>query len=170
MLGGAIAGTGLALAGLTAASFIVGCTALAVATVAGFAATGAALGSILSPYALQGYLAGGVSKSSFNNIHWDEKSARLGGCYGAAITFGGLLASGPYMGYAGLVEIYAIVPKIVQYASYISTAYSLIKGDWKSVGADIASYALNAVFEKEIPIGLGIKYAEGVSKFCKENQ
>ncbi|WP_235592490.1 hypothetical protein, partial [Leptospira interrogans] len=134
------------------------------------AAAGAALGSILSPYALQGYLAGGVSKSSFNNIHWDEKSARLGGCYGAAITFGGLLASGPYMGYAGLVEIYAIVPKIVQYASYISTAYSLIKGDWKSVGADIASYALNAVFEKEIPIGLGIKYAEGVSKFCKENQ
>ncbi|EKO85088.1 hypothetical protein LEP1GSC009_0026, partial [Leptospira interrogans serovar Grippotyphosa str. Andaman] len=60
------------------------------------ASAGAALGSILSPYALQGYLAGGVSKSSFNNIHWDEKSARLGGCYGAAITFGGLLVGPGY--------------------------------------------------------------------------
>ncbi|MBM9578636.1 RHS repeat-associated core domain-containing protein [Leptospira sp. 201903070] len=127
-----------------------------------------AVGSVLSPFALQGYIAGGLSKSSFNNVHWDEKSARLGGCYGAAVTFGGLHATGLYLGYNGLVLKYAVVSTLVQYASYTGTAISIIKGDWKSVGADATSYAINAIYGKDIPIGLGLKYAEGASKFCEE--
>lgn len=51
------------------------------ATLGYIAAT--AIGSILSPFAMQGYLIGGLSKSRLNYIHWDEKSARLGGCYAA---------------------------------------------------------------------------------------
>ncbi len=41
-------------------------------------------GTILSPYTMQAYAAGGYSKSSFNNIHWDEKSARKWACYATA--------------------------------------------------------------------------------------
>ncbi|WP_236715895.1 hypothetical protein, partial [Leptospira interrogans] len=214
-----------ALAGLTAASFIVGCTALAVATVAGFAATGAvytaiglgafaigvalgvggvlfasaaaavgaALGSILSPYALQGYLAGGVSKSSFNNIHWDEKSARLGGCYGAAITFGGLLASGPVMGGMGLIsamgwassdsvvyQTYKAFAKTPQFGvpgttvldlmSYELTLYSLATGNYKGAGIDAIGYAAKP-FDKGFPVGFaiktGLKVGGEVEKGCK---
>ncbi|WP_039942553.1 RHS repeat-associated core domain-containing protein [Leptospira alexanderi] len=204
MLGGAIAGTGLALggvalAGLTAASFIVGCTALAVATVAGFTATGAvytaiglgalaigvgiglglslvataaaaagaAIGSILSPYALQGYLGGGVSKSSFNNIRWDEKSARLGGCYGAAITFGGLLAGGIYPGYVALAQTYAILEEVMTYSSYAGIAYDIASSDWKSLGADVTALIIKKAFNKSVPVGLGLKYAEASEKYCK---
>ncbi|QOI52993.1 hypothetical protein [Leptospira interrogans] len=161
--------------------------------IAGLAATGAAIGSILSPYALQGYLAGGVSKSSFNNIHWDEKSARLGGCYGAAITFGGLLASGPYMGAVGLASIVAEtafgnfanqawgalndttgfgVPgtSVLDLMSYELTLYSLATGDYKGAGIDVIGYAAQA-FGTKRPVGFaiktGLKVGGEVEKGCK---
>ncbi|WP_061252167.1 hypothetical protein [Leptospira interrogans] len=161
--------------------------------IAGLAATGAALGSILSPYALQGYLAGGVSKSSFNNIHWDEKSARLGGCYGAAITFGGLLASGPYMGGMGLIsamgwaaeesavyqtyEAFAKTPQfgvpgttVLDLMSYELTLYSLATGNYKGAGIDAIGYAAKP-FDKGFPVGFaiktGLKVGGEVEKGCK---
>ncbi|MCR8628464.1 RHS repeat-associated core domain-containing protein [Leptospira interrogans] len=157
------------------------------------AAVGAALGSILSPYSLQGYLAGGVSKSSFNNIHWDEKSARLGGCYGAAITFGGLLASGPVMGGMGLIsamgwassdsvvyQTYKAFAKTPQFGvpgttvldlmSYELTLYSLATGNYKGAGIDAIGYAAKP-FDKGFPVGFaiktGLKVGGEVEKGCK---
>ncbi|WP_236712886.1 hypothetical protein, partial [Leptospira interrogans] len=135
--------------------------------IAGLAVTGAALGSILSPYALQGYLAGGVSKSSFNNIHWDEKSARLGGCYGAAITFGGLLVGGIYPGYVALAQTYVILEEVMTYSSYVGIAYDIASSDWKSLGADATALIIKKTFNKSAPIGLGLKYAEVSEKYCK---
>ncbi|WP_207796119.1 RHS repeat-associated core domain-containing protein, partial [Leptospira ellisii] len=126
-----------------------------------------ALGSFLSPYALQGYVAGGYSKSSFNNIHWDEKSARLGGCYGAAVSFGGAIVGPIYMGYGSLIILYPQVAKVVQFASYAGTLMSVIKGDWKSVGADLIAFSINQIWGKDIPIGLGLKYAEATDGFCQ---
>ncbi|EKO85086.1 hypothetical protein [Leptospira interrogans] len=131
------------------------------------ASAGAALGSILSPYALQGYLAGGVSKSSFNNIHWDEKSARLGGCYGAAITFGGLLVGGIYPGYVALAQTYVILEEVMTYSSYVGIAYDIASSDWKSLGADATALIIKKTFNKSAPIGLGLKYAEVSEKYCK---
>ncbi|TGM58869.1 RHS repeat-associated core domain-containing protein [Leptospira adleri] len=156
----------------------------ALATAAWLAGT--AIGSILSPYAVQGYITGGLSKSSFNNIHWDEKSARIGGCYGAAVSFWGMQA-GLYTYVNGLVYASAAKTGNVFAQAWVSfnetavlgpfsgfdivasqfTIYSVLTGDYNGAGYDVAGYVIKAYAGESAPIGLGVKAGQATEKVCK---
>ncbi|EMN53823.1 hypothetical protein LEP1GSC089_1567 [Leptospira interrogans serovar Autumnalis str. LP101] len=111
----------------------------------------------LSPYTMQAYATGGYSKSSFNNIHWDEKSARKWACYATA---GQLAAMAGYAaiygapGYGigvtalgeaafGLDNPYMLSffsEQTLEVFSIIGTTKSALQGDWQSVGLDFIAY------------------------------
>ncbi|TGK42275.1 RHS repeat-associated core domain-containing protein [Leptospira andrefontaineae] len=103
----------------------------------------ALVGATLSPFTLQAYIAGGYSKSSFNNIRWDEKNARTAACYSVA---GQIAAVGAFVGYAGLPALG--IPSISQIFSadalywigMAGTTKSAVTGDWRSIALDTISY------------------------------
>ncbi|TGL64638.1 RHS repeat-associated core domain-containing protein [Leptospira sarikeiensis] len=100
-------------------------------------------GFVLSPLTLQAYIAGGYSKSSFNNIQWNEKDARSSACYAVAGQIG---AVGAYIGFYGLPSIG--IPSISQLLSedalywigMAGTTKSALTGDWRSIVLDTVSY------------------------------
>ena len=103
----------------------------------------ALLGATLSPFTLQAYIAGGYSKSSFNNIHWEEKNARTAACYAVA---GQVAAVGGFVAYAGLPALG--IPSISQvlnadalyWIGMGGTVKSAVTGDWRSIVLDTISY------------------------------
>ncbi|TGK07513.1 type IV secretion protein Rhs [Leptospira semungkisensis] len=144
---------------------------IAVATALGIAGAAAvvgvmAIGSILSLWTLQAYIGGGYSKSSINNIHWDEESARKGACYAAAGQLGGMLAGAGLYGYPILVAQMQWLPMALNIYGVASTIKSIISKDWKSVGADTLGYAIKFYYDKDIPFGLILKYGEGTNRTC----
>ncbi|ULG94527.1 hypothetical protein FH584_19520 (plasmid) [Leptospira interrogans] len=142
-------------------------------------------GTILSPYTMQAYAAGGYSKSSFNNIHWDEKSARKWACYAtagqlAAMAFGGYLevnaalvaasAQGNMIAKAWVA--FDSKPVVGPFSGLdIATshllAYDIATGDWKGASASVTGYAIKAAIGKSVPIGLLISGGEYVGKTCE---
>ncbi|PJZ25419.1 type IV secretion protein Rhs [Leptospira hartskeerlii] len=133
---------------ITALAVAVGTALLVSAIIPILASTGLGVGlglagATLSPFTLQGYIAGGYSKSSFNNIHWDEKNARIAACYSVA---GQVAAVGAFAGYAGLPALG--IPAISQVLSadalywigMAGTTKSAITGDWRSIVLDTISY------------------------------
>ncbi|EKR26093.1 hypothetical protein LEP1GSC087_1223 [Leptospira interrogans serovar Bataviae str. L1111] len=150
-----------------------------------FASAAAAIfvgGTILSPYTMQAYAAGGNSKSSFNNIHWDEKSARKWACYATAGQFAAMAgyaaiygapgygisgyvngSGGAAKGSIGAAKIFNFlsVKDLVLYTSMVLTTKSAIQGDWEAVGLDMAGYA------SELPVGLAVDYVKGTVRTCE---
>ncbi|WP_010576868.1 hypothetical protein [Leptospira alexanderi] len=131
---------------------------------------------------MQAYGAGGYSKSSFNNIHWDEKSARKWACYATAgqlaamIGYGAAFGvpaegipgyvygtSGAKEGSVGAFKLLEGLPlsRAVLYISIVGTANSAIKGDWESVGYDIIGYGA------KLPISLAADYVKGTVRTCE---
>lgn len=159
----ALVTTALALAVATA---LLVCYLIPVLVYTGLGVGVLAVGSVLSPFTLQAYVAGGYSKSSFNNIHWDEKNARIAGCYAAAISFGVTAGAIGYFGYAAVVGQAPIVGKIVEYGSFAFTAKSALDQDWESVGIDLLSYGIKLIWEKDVPLGLIIKAGAATQRTC----
>lgn len=134
---------------------------------------------------MQAYAAGGYSKSSFNNIHWDEKSARKWACYATA----GQLAAMVYYGYLEVNAVLGVaaskgnavagawvnfneVPVVGPFSGLdIATshllAYDIATGDWKGTSASVTGYAIKAAIGKSVPIGLLISGGEYVGKTCE---
>ncbi|WP_139357371.1 hypothetical protein, partial [Leptospira alexanderi] len=126
--------------------------------------------------------AGGYSKSSFNNIHWDEKSARKWACYATA---GQLAAMAGYAaiygapgygipGYtfgvggevAGSVSEFEIlngltIDRLVFYGSIALTLKSAIQGDWENVGYGVVGLV------SDTPVGLAVNYVKGTGRTCE---
>ncbi|PJZ51207.1 hypothetical protein CH380_21290, partial [Leptospira adleri] len=118
-----------------------------------------AIGSVLNQNTAQAYLAGGYSKSSWNNIHWDEKAARKWACYMSAGQMAAMAAAGAIYG-APALGVGEAVPGTGISAHSLSnpwffslfsesallaisiggTTYSSVKGDWRSVALDYISY------------------------------
>ncbi|MBM9578633.1 hypothetical protein JWG45_15920 [Leptospira sp. 201903070] len=157
----------------------------AVATAAWLAFSAA--GSILSSYAVQGYIAGGFSKSSFNNIHWDEKSARIGGCYGAAVSFWGLqIGVGSYInisiaaaakdGAVGAKTIISIIKPNSALGPFSALdvvtsqflVYHAVTSNGRGVASDLGGYSITYASSGQIsaPVGLIIDGVEGTQKTC----
>ncbi|TGK05087.1 type IV secretion protein Rhs [Leptospira semungkisensis] len=124
------------------------------------------VGSALSPFTLQAYIAGGLSKSSFNNIHWSEKDARIAACYATGIQFGIIMGVSAAGVFGGIVKEITIVKEIAEVYGYVSTAKSIIKQDWKSVAADALGYYVKYKKDADIPFGLVLDYGEGLHKTC----
>lgn len=143
---------------LAATALAVGATAVVIG--------GMAIGSILSFWTLQAYVVGGFSKSSFNNIHWNERSAKQGACYAAAGQLGGMLAGAALVGLPGVNSAITWLPKFLTYFGYASTIKSAITQDWKSLGSSMLSYAIESYYEETIPIGLILDYTEGTNRTC----
>ncbi|PKL29759.1 MAG: hypothetical protein CVV45_20995 [Spirochaetae bacterium HGW-Spirochaetae-10] len=106
--GGAAAATagmalsGAALAGATAlaaAAFAASMATAVVALAAAAALTVQSLALMLCFGCTVGYGLGGLGTSSFNNIHWNESSARAGAFLGGAIQVVGILAAFGYVGW-----------------------------------------------------------------------
>ncbi|EIE01556.1 RHS repeat-associated core domain-containing protein [Leptospira licerasiae] len=144
---------------------ILAATALAVGGAAVIVG-GMAIGSILSFWTLQAYVAGGFSKSSFNNIHWNERSARQGACYAAAGQFGGMLAGAGIVGYPIASGAIPWLEPALTGLGYGMTLRSAIMEDWKSFGAAMVGFAIKAYKDVTIPVGLILDYAEGTSRTC----
>ncbi|WP_244280536.1 hypothetical protein [Leptospira saintgironsiae] len=125
-----------------------------------------AIGSILSFWTLQAYVAGGFSKSSFNNIHWNERSARQGACYAAAGQLGGMLAGAGIVGAPIVFSQITWIEAALEIYGGSSTAYSAIKQDWKTFGANIAGYAILKNTQESVPVELILDYAEGMNRTC----
>ncbi len=106
-------------------------------------ATGAlAAGAVLSQITFQAYLAGGLSKSSLNNINWSEKDARTSACYAATGQFaaaaGGIAYFGiPAYGVLGYINLSA---DMAYWMGAFGTTKSAMTGDWRSVALDTISY------------------------------
>ncbi|MCL8311365.1 hypothetical protein M9Y90_11890 [Leptospira interrogans] len=152
--------------------------------IAGLAATGAAIGSILSPYALQGYLAGGVSKSSFNNIHWDEKSARKWACYATAGQLAAMAGYAAIYGIGATAGSAAYGPSNPYATSLLSNEIPLLGINFRLAGkiytlgsglnflknGDLLSAGIAIVdFNSPVPIGTPIKIGQAVGKTCEGN-
>lgn len=125
---------------------------------------GAAIVS-LSPITIQAYVAGGYSKSSFNNIHWDEENARTAACYAVA---GQVAAMAGYAGYLGYLELgnYIAVDQISEILGYAGTVKGILDHDWSSVGADLIGYGIKIFWEKDIPVGLFLKAGSAANRTC----
>ncbi|EMJ97230.1 MULTISPECIES: RHS repeat-associated core domain-containing protein [unclassified Leptospira] len=155
----------------TALAAAVGTALLVSALIPILAATGlgiglALAGATLSPMTFQAYLAGGYSKSSFNNINWNEKNARTAACYAVA---GQIAVVGSYFGYLGYTQVVAqapIIGKIVQYGGYGFTGKSALDQDWSSVGIDLLSYGIQLIWDVEIPLGLIVKAGSATQRTC----
>ncbi|PKA16554.1 RHS repeat-associated core domain-containing protein [Leptospira haakeii] len=119
----------------------------------------------LSPITIQSYIAGGYSKSSFNNIHWDEENARTAACYAVA---GQVAAVGGYFGYLGYLELgsYIAVDRISEFLGYAGTVKGILDHDWSSVGADFIGYGIKILWEKDIPVGLLLKAGKAANRTC----
>ncbi|WP_243398240.1 hypothetical protein, partial [Leptospira adleri] len=141
-----------------------------------------ALGSVVNWNTPQTYLAGGYSKSSWNNIHWDEKAARKWACYMSAGQLAIMIAAGAVYGVPGLgvpgyvygpggtatdslsaFEIAKGLPieRIVFFGSIALTLKSAIQGDWENVGYGIVGFATDS------PIGLAVNYVKGTVRTCE---
>ncbi|TGK00144.1 type IV secretion protein Rhs [Leptospira langatensis] len=124
-------------------------------------------GSVLSPFTLQAYIAGGLSKSSFNNIHWSEKDARIAACYATGIQFGIMMGVSAAGIFGAITGEYTLIKKAAEYFGYASTANSAYKKDWRSVGADAVGYYIEYETKKAAPpIGLVLDYGDAVHKTC----
>ncbi|WP_243394860.1 hypothetical protein [Leptospira adleri] len=128
-----------------------------------------------------------MSKSSFNNIHWDEKSARIGGCYGTAISFWGMQAGlGAYInvnivaaakdGAVGAKAIVAIMKPNAALGPFsaldVFTSQFLlmhaVTGDGVGVGSDLTGYSITLASAGKVsaPIGLALEAAKGTQRTC----
>ncbi|MBM9578631.1 hypothetical protein JWG45_15910 [Leptospira sp. 201903070] len=142
------------------------------------------MGSVLNQNTAQAYLAGGYSKSSWNNIHWDEKSARKWACYMSA----GQAATMAAAGYGALNSVIYAAGASNTYAGAWMTLnettvfgpfsgfdiltshmllYDIITGDWDSAGKAIAGYTIKAVINKSVPLGLLVEAGKFVGKTCE---
>ncbi|ULG94516.1 hypothetical protein [Leptospira interrogans] len=142
--------------------------------------------TILSPYTMQAYAAGGNSKSSFNNIHWDEKSARKWACYATA----GQLAAMAYYGYT-VVDAALIASGSMEGANIFASSWVRLNaplfgpfsaldaatlpllmndigsGNWKGVAEGVTTYSIKAGLGKSVPVGIIVNSAELVGKTCE---
>ncbi|WP_244283113.1 RHS repeat-associated core domain-containing protein [Leptospira neocaledonica] len=123
----------------------------------------ALVGATLSPITLQAYIAGGLSKSSFNNIHWDERNARTAACYAAigqagAMVGGFVLTQMPWLapgvtGVGASAGVQTYIVSAIEYFGYIGIAHSIAVGDWASTGASLLGLSF-------VP-GAGLAYSAG---------
>ncbi|PJZ59500.1 hypothetical protein, partial [Leptospira adleri] len=116
--------------------------------------------------------------------HWDEKAARKWACYmsagqlaimiavGAVYGVPGYGIPGYVYGTGGVTEgsigafpILQGIPlsRVIFYISIVGTINSASKGDWESVGADLAGYATKA------PVGMAVNYVKGTVRTCEGN-
>ncbi|TGM88433.1 RHS repeat-associated core domain-containing protein [Leptospira licerasiae] len=126
----------------------------------------ALVGTTLSPFTLQAYVTGGYSKSSFNNIHWDEKNARTAACYAVAGQMAAVAGFSGYLGYTAVVGQFPIIGTIIQYGGYGSSAKSALDQNWASVGVDLLSYGIQLIWGAEIPLGLIVKAGSATQQTC----
>ncbi|GBF38276.1 RHS repeat-associated core domain protein [Leptospira johnsonii] len=124
------------------------------------------VGATLSPFTLQAYVAGGYSKSSFNNIHWDEKNARIAACYSVAGQMLAVTGFYGYLGYTAVTAQAAIIKDIVTYGGYALTGKSVLEQDWGSAGTDLLSYGIKLIWDKDLPLGLIVKAGNATQQTC----
>ncbi|WP_246839182.1 RHS repeat-associated core domain-containing protein [Leptospira wolffii] len=109
-----------------------------------------AAGCILSPYTLMAYVAGGLSKSSLNNIHWDEKNARIAGCYAATLQFLGIVGGGILIKAPWLFPRFTGIPPAAGAQTWLyrgflllnmaSMFYDISQGDWEGALITMLSF------------------------------
>ncbi|EMK01241.1 RHS repeat-associated core domain-containing protein [Leptospira sp. B5-022] len=135
-----------------------------------------AAGSVLSPFTFQAYIVGGYSKSSLNHLRWNEKNARIAGCYASAISFGVTAGAIGYFGLPGLganAAGEAIAPGLpsileglfgadaVYWFGFAGTIKSAAEGDWRSIAADTITYYTGAK-----GLSLGLSYGRAAQNGC----
>ncbi|MEI7014070.1 RHS repeat-associated core domain-containing protein [Leptospira licerasiae] len=144
---------------------ILGATALAVGAVV--------VGTILSPFTLQAYIAGGYSKSSLNHLRWREKDARTAACYmtAAQIAVGGVyfaIYGAPGIGILSAEEITSIplfgttytTANVLQVSTGIQLLYNLSQGNFLQAGINAADLVTG------LPIGTIYQYGEQTGNTC----
>ncbi|MGJ4788954.1 FG-GAP-like repeat-containing protein [Leptospira koniambonensis] len=124
------------------------------------------LGTTLSPFTLQAYIAGGFSKSSFNNIHWDEQNARTAACYAVVGQVAAMAGFAGYYVYTAVVGQASVIGTILKYGGYASSAKSALEKDWSSVGTDLLGYGIQLIWNVSIPLGLIVKGGAAAQQAC----
>ncbi|EMN73244.1 hypothetical protein LEP1GSC100_2710 [Leptospira interrogans serovar Bataviae str. UI 08561] len=138
---------------------------------------------------MQVYAAGGYSKSSFNNIHWDEKSARKWACYAtagqlAAMAGYAAIYGAPGYGIGATAGSAAYGPSYPYATSLLSNEIPLLGINFRLAGkiytlgsglnflknGDLLSAGIAIVdFNSLVPIGTPIKIGQAVGKTCEGN-
>jgi hypothetical protein len=147
---GVALGAAGALGTVMTAAFLVSAT---VVTAAAAALTVQSLALMLCFGCTVGYGLGGLGTSSFNNIHWNESSARAGAFLGGAIQVVAIAATMGYVGWNGLdgymllyhAECWGYIQTGFTYAGYASMVYDVISGNTPGHLYSMAQFGLRDI-------------------------